>query len=134
MKLIPTAPKVGAKQSEESKKNHDNSNRDRSRDKNNLEGEMENHKNDTKRKRDVSDINDNTKDFLLDWKITLKRKRSIDQKNYSSKRLLVNRHLFKNHTKRTIASDSTSREMSKEKSAQDEQNMLVVNILYHMLY
>lgn len=130
MKSIPTARKIGVKQSEESKKNHDNSNRDLSRDKNNFEGEMEDNKNETKRKRDVL----NTKDFSLDWKITLKRKRSIDQKNYSSKRLLVNRHLFKNHTKRTIASDSTSREMSKEKSAQDEQNMLVVNILYHILY
>lgn len=121
MKSIPTARKIGVKQSEESKKNHDNSNRDPSRDKNNLEGEMEDNKNETKRKRDVL----NTKDFSLDWKITLKRKRSIDQKNYSSKRLLVNRHLFKNHIKRTIASDSTSREVSKEKSAQDEQNMSV---------
>lgn len=115
------------KQSEESKEN--DSSRDRGRDKNNLEGETKDHKNDTmKRKRDVLEANDNTKDFLLDWKITLKRKRSIDEKNHSSKRLLVNRHLLKNHTKRTIASDPTSdREM--EKSGQDEQNMLVVNIL-----
>lgn len=115
------------KQSEESKEN--DSSRDRGRDKNNLEGETKDHKNDTmKRKRDVLEASDNTKDFLLDWKITLKRKRSIDEKNHSSKRLLVNRHLLKNHTKRTIASDPTSdREM--EKSGQDEQNMLVVNIL-----
>lgn len=115
------------KQSEESKEN--DSSRDRGRDKNNLEGETKDHKNDTmKRKRDVLEASDSTKDFLLDWKITLKRKRSIDEKNHSSKRLLVNRHLLKNHTKRTIASDPTSdREM--EKSGQDEQNMLVVNIL-----
>lgn len=115
------------KQSEESKEN--DSSRDRGRDKNNLEGETKDHKNDTmKRKRDVLEASDSTKDFLLDWKITLKRKRSIDEKNHSSKRLFVNRHLLKNHTKRTIASDPTSdREM--EKSGQDEQNMLVVNIL-----
>ncbi|XP_043798428.1 protein eiger isoform X1 [Apis laboriosa] len=127
VKLIPTTRRIGSKQSEESKKNHDNSNRDRSQDKNNLEEEMENQKNDTKRKRDVLDASDNTKDFLSDWKITLKHKRSIDQKNQNSKRLLVNRHLLKNHTKRTIASDSTSREMLKEKSVQEEQNMSVVS-------
>lgn len=133
MKLIPTTRKIGSKQSEESKKNHDNSNRDRSQDKNNLEREMEDQKNDTKRKRDVLDASGNTKELSSNWKITLKHKRSIDQKNHNSKRLLVNRHLLKNHTKRTIASDSTSREMLKEKSVQEEQNMLVVNILYHIL-
>ncbi|XP_071872566.1 TNF superfamily member 12 eiger isoform X1 [Bombus fervidus] len=122
---LAAAHKVEVKYNQEPMKSYKNVDRERHQEKKVLEGKLENHENNTKRKRDVLGT-DNVKDRFLSWKMSLKRKRSIDEENHNSKRSFVRRHFPRNHTKRTVAPSSGSKEMLDDRSIDDQRNTSIV--------